>query len=274
VTTAVREAPHHRNSVCIKHFGCKLPECRARHNARRRAIAAGTLQPSRIFVDAAPVREHLAVLQEAKMTLTGIARLAGVAHTTVCCIVHGRRSSGRGLQHCTTPDIAAKILAIRPLTTVGTLRRIQALSAKGWPTSQVARHAGVSPRRAWEWRPDSTISVDSAEKIAVAYEELRHLTPEENGVEAWQASRARQRAVERRWPDIAYWDAHGGDIDDPHFTPEFGVTRREIVAQNANWVMRTTGLDRHATAERLGVHKSYIDHAFREYPQYALEQAA
>jgi hypothetical protein len=64
------------------------------------------------------------------------------------------------------------------------------------------------------------------------------------------------------------------DIDDPHFQPMYGLKRREIVAQDANWVMRTTGLTKAAAAERLGVDKSYIDHAFRDHPQYAVEAAA
>jgi hypothetical protein len=38
--------------------------------------------------------------------------------------------------------------------------------------------------------------------------------------------------------------------------------------------MRTTGLDRHAAAARLGVDKSYVDHAFRDHPEYAIEVAA
>jgi hypothetical protein len=38
--------------------------------------------------------------------------------------------------------------------------------------------------------------------------------------------------------------------------------------------MRTTGLDRATTAQRLGVHKSYLDHAFRDHPEYALDTAA
>jgi transposase len=34
--------------------------------------------------------------------------------------------------------------------------------------------------------------------------------------------------------------------------------------------MQHGGLDREAAAERLGVHKSYIDHALREHPATGL----
>ena len=86
--------PHHRNTVCVKLYGCQLPECRARHNERRRAIAAGMLPPARVLVDATPVRQHILDLQDAGMSLTCIARLAGVAHTTICTFINGRRLTG------------------------------------------------------------------------------------------------------------------------------------------------------------------------------------
>lgn len=274
MTTAVREAPHHRNTVCVLVYGCQLPDCRARFNARRRAIKAGTLQPSRILVDATPVREHILELQEARMSLTCIARLAGVAHTTVCGIVHGRPYDRRGRQHVATPEVAAKILAVRPLTAVGALRRTQACAAAGWPGRKVAARAGVSGRWIVELQPDTPILISTAEKIVNVYEELRLLTPEENGVLPGHARRARKRAEANRWPDFAYWDKHAEDIDDPYFEPMYGVTRREIVAQDASEVMRLNGLDRRAAAERLGISKAYIDHAFREFPQYAIGVAA
>jgi hypothetical protein len=60
-------------------------------------------------------------------------------------------------------------------------------------------------------------------------------------------------------------------IDDPDFEPLYGISRREIVAHDAGEVMRWCGLDRAAAAERLGVSKAYIDHAFADHPEYAFE---
>jgi hypothetical protein len=274
VTTAVREAPHHNNSVCVKWYACQLPDCRDRFNARRRALRAGTIQPARVLVDAEPVRQHIADLQEAGLSITCIARLAGVAHTTVGNFLRPRPSNRRGRQRNTTPETAAKILAVRPLTTVGTMRRIQALTAIGWPARKVAARAGVSARWIGDLRPEAVILISYAEKIVATYDELRHLKPENNGVHAGHANRARQRAKDNRWPDPKYWDQHADDIDDPHFQPLYGVTKRELVAQDAAWVMSTTGADRATTAARLGVHKSYLDHALRDHPEYALETAA
>lgn len=274
MTTTLPEAPHHDASTCVKWYNCQLPECRDRLNARRRAIRAGTIQPARVLVDAEPIRQHILDLQEAGLSANRIARLSGLSHTTICAFLRAKPSVGRGRKQQTTPETAEKILAVRPLTTAGTLRRIQALIAIGWTCRKIADRAGVSARRVIELRPTQVVNLVTAEKIAAAYEQLRYLNPEKNGVWPGHAKRSRERAEANRWPKPNYWDQHVDDIDDPFFEPLYGVTRREQIAQDANWIMRTTGLDKAATAERLGVHKSYLDHAFRDHPQYAVEVAA
>lgn len=266
--------PQHGDRACYLR-GCQRPECRDGRNARRRAIRAGTLQPSRTLIDATEVREHILDLQAAGHSPTSIAVLAGVAHTTVLNFLQPNRASRRGRKRYTTPQTAAKILAVRPLTAAGTLRRVQALVAIGWTVRKIAAEAGVSVRWIVDLRPDSTIIRSHARMIADAYGRLRNLSPEKNGVWPGHAQRSRERARANRWPTPDYWDQHADDLDDPYFEPLYGVTRREIVAQDANWLMRS-GLDRAAAAQRLGVSKSYLDHAFRDYPQYAyaLEVAA
>jgi hypothetical protein len=274
VTTADRQPPHHNNSNCVKWYACKLPECKARFNARRRALRAGTAQPARILIDAEPVRQHILDLQDAGLTPTGIAHLAGLAHTTVWSFLQAAPCRGRGRKRYTTPETAAKILAVRPLTAIGALRRIQALAAIGWTVRKVAERAGVSSRWTVDLRPDGSITPGHALKIARAYEELRHQIPEKHGVLAGHARRSRERAAANRWPGPQYWADRMDVIDDPHFQPEHGLTKREVIAREAHWLMQQGGLDREAAAERLGVHKSYIDHALREHPGTGLEVAA
>ena len=47
------------------------------------------------------------------------------------------------------------------------------------------------------------------------------------------------------------------------------------VDHRREWVLiRFSGLSRAAAAERLGVSKAYVEHAFRDHPQYAVEVAA
>ena len=274
MTTAVREAPHHRNTVCILLYNCQLPECRARFNERRRAIKAGIRKPDRILIDATPVREHILELCDAGMTLTCIARFAGVAHTTVCAFINGRPHDRRGRQRTATPEVAAKILAVRALTAVGSLRRIQALTAIGWTGRKIAERADVSAAWLFALQPESPILIVNAEKLAAAYEEIRRLKPERNGVLPGHAANSRRRAKDNRWAPPSYWADRMDVIDDPHFEPMYRVTKRMIVAQDASELMRYSGLDKEATAARLGIDKSYIEHAFRDHPEYAVEVAA
>lgn len=276
MTTVVRpEAPSHDTTTCVKWHNCRLPECRSRLNARRRALRAGTIQPSRTLIDAAPVMQHILDLQEAfGLSPTCIGRMAGVPHTTIWGFLQASPNRGRGRKRQTTPETAAKILGVQPLTTMGTLRRIHALIAIGWTARKIAERAGVSPRWIVELHAEVSITLGHATKIATAYEQLRHLAPEKNGVWAGHAKRSRKRAEDNRWPTVAYWADRMDVIDDPYFEPMYGVTRREIVAQDANELMRISGLDRATAAQRLGVSKAYIDHAFRDHPEYAVEVAA
>lgn len=272
---SAKEPPNHTTTTCVLNYGCQLPECRARFNARRRAIRAGTFQPT-ARVKAEPVRQHILDLMDAGLSATRIGRLAGVSHTCVLAFVQTRSYSYRGRKRDTTPEIARRILAVRPRTTIGTLRRIQALNAIGWPTRQIAARADVSNSWLCHLRPGTNhmVTLSNADKIDAVYAKLRRLKPEDNGVLPCHAERSRARAKANRWPTPKYWSRHPGDIDDPYFEPLYGITRGELIAQDAGWLMRTNGLDRAAAANRLGVDKSAVDRALRHHPQYDLEVAA
>jgi hypothetical protein len=272
VTTA--SAPHHDNTTCAQWYSCRLPACRDQRNARRRGIKAGTIQPARTLIDAAPIRQHILDLQAAGLTPTRIARLAGMSHTNITDFLHASPSQGRGRKRHTTPEVAEKILAVQPLTTVGTFRRIQALVAIGWPIRQIAARADVSARWIVSLRPETVVNLVTAKKIAAAYNELRDLNPEKNGVWPGHASRSRQRAKANRWPPPKYWADRMDDIDDPHFQPMYGVTRGELLAHDARELMRVSGLTCEQAAERLGVTKAHLYQELTRHPQPEQELAA
>ena len=160
----------------------------------------------------------------------------------------------------------------------GTRRRIQALVADGWPMRRLADHMGISPTYVGDLvrrtEKDHPIRSATAVKVAQAYENLRTRRPARHGIGAGRIRHMRRLAAERKWPTVGYWATRMDVIDDPHFQPDYGISRREIVAQDAGEVMRLCGLDREAAAQRLGVSKSYIEHALAEYPEYAIEVAA
>lgn len=283
MSTAVREAPHHNTLTCVTDYRCRRPDCVERYNVwkqnRLAAIADGTWQP---FIDATPVREHLLTLYAAGLTEHRVSVLTGIDWNTICLYTRPDIKHGRGMIRRTTPETQAKILAVRPepsmpgrVDPTGTRRRIQALSAIGWPLKELGPHIGIKPENVRRvLKRGKQVYGTTAQATVDAYNQLCNSRPRRYGVSDIGIARALRNAKVHGWAPPKYWDQHPGAIDDPHFEPMYRLTRREIVAQDANWIMTTVGLDRQGTADRLGVDKSYIDHAFREFPQYAVEVAA
>jgi hypothetical protein len=211
--------------------------------------------------------------------------MAGVGLNSLHPLFPNRSGRRRPIRHTVRKEIAEKVLAVTPDTATpgrvdptGTARRIQALVADGWPMRHLGHHFGFGNTYVHQIVQRAAdghlILTATALTVADGYERLKGEQPSEHGVRQRVINLARNHATSRRWPPSSYWAERMDAIDDPHFTPMYGVTRREIVAHDANEVMRLTGLNRRAAAERLGVSKAYIDHAFREFPQYAIGVAA
>jgi len=282
--TADRQPPHHDKLTCVKHYDCKRPECLDRYRAYQReryhGRVAGTWQP---LVDAEPVRQHILALQAADFTIVRISELAGLPFETVVGFVRAYGISGyrKARKRRCTSEVAAKILAITPETArpgvvdaTGTIRRIQALVAVGWPMEYLGPRVDLSARTTRALLHQTRVYGRTADAVARLFGDLKDAKPEKHGVERRIANRARAHGKRRNWAPPSYWVDRMDVIDDPHFEPMYGITRREIVAHDAGELMRVSGLDKVAAAERLGVSKSYIEHAFREHPQYAIGVAA
>jgi hypothetical protein len=270
--------------TCVKHYGCRLPECVERHRAYQRnryhSRTAGSWQP---LVDAEPVRQHILDLQAAGLTTLRISELSGLTFETVVGFVraYGRTRYRKARKRRCTPEVAAKILAIQPETATpgrvdatGTVRRLQALVACGWPMYHLGPRINISCRTVRAIVRQERVYGRTADAVARLYDELQDAKPEKHGIDRTSAVRARSYAKARQWAPVSYWATRMDVIDDPDFQPLYGVTRREIVAQDAHELIRYSGLDRQAAADRLGVSKAYVEHAFREFPQYAWEVAA
>jgi hypothetical protein len=281
-TTSRREPPNHDKLTCYTDYRCRRPECVARYNqqnlARIRAQRDGTWNR---LVDAEPVRQHLLSLEAENVGPGAVAYTTGLPIQTVLEFTRTRRDKRRGRRHRTTPEVAAKILAVTVdnhirgrVPAVGTHRRIQALAAAGWPLIHIAAHAGLGRPTISDLLRRQTVLADTAKAVAAAFEDLKAKKPERNGVDKVQAKRARDWAARNNWATLAYWNDRLDVIDDPHFEPLYGVSRREQIAQDASWVMRTTGVDKATAAARLGVSKAYVEHALRDHPEYAVEVAA
>jgi len=272
MTTAIRrEAPHHNTLTCYTVYKCRLPACTERkrlwQQEARRQQREGSWQP---LVDATPVRQHLLALREQGISPNRVAAAAGVDDAGLRALVPTATSKRRPSKHRVRPDIAQKVLAVtaaearaHTVDGTGTRRRIQALAAMGWPFCQVAEHMGLAGqyvgdlvRRTEDQRQ---VRADTADRVATAYERLRHLRPVRQGVKPHIVKYIRRKAAEQHWPTPKYWEQYPDAIDDPHFTPEYGLTRADLLAEEARWLIDTAGLNRTQVAERLGKDRTYID---------------
>jgi AraC-like DNA-binding protein len=275
------EPPNHDTLTCYSHYQCRKPACVARYQEwdrnRRAAVKAGQWQP---LVDATAVREHLLVLGDRGVTIHRAAELAGLSPRSLHPLFPPKTGRRRPVRHTVHAHVAEKVLAIDPdiaapakIDATGTIRRIQALVATGWPMLHVATHIGIAPtyvsaiiKRAAEDRP---VLSATAHKVAAAYEQLKDRNPAQHGIQPGQIKRAKAFAAANRWAPTHYWATHIDAIDDPHFEPQYGINKGQILADDARWLMSVSGLNRDQVAERLGITRSYLETTLRRYPDTA-----
>lgn len=288
MTETLREAPNHDTTTCFTKYKCRRPACVERYNAnereRNRLKKQGTYQR---FADAAPVREHVLQLIAAGATPHGIARQSGASDTTVRGLLP-RQSSRRHapLRHRILAENAAMLLALTPddviprfTPALGTVRRIQALVANGWPMIRLGAHVGLYPTYVGDLvdraaRGETRVRGTTALAVACGYDMVRDWKPTRHGINKAAAAYARDFARGRDWPPTRYWDQFPGALDDPHFLPEYGKPRLRVVAEEASWLMTVGRLDRALAAERLGVDRSYLDRALAAHPMPGMGVAA
>ncbi|MDN5768879.1 MAG: hypothetical protein L0H96_26040 [Humibacillus sp.] len=175
------------------------------------------------YVDAGPIRDHVAMLLAAGASKRAIADAAGISATAMTQLVH------RGQRH-TQRATAARLLAVRlediqrrptgrgfvPAT--GTRRRIQALQAIGHAARTIGSEAGVSAAvvhnltvQAGEW-----VSARNRDAILTAYDAL------------WaRPGSSKQTATMSRtkgWAPPLAWD--DDTIEDPAARPNHGRPTR------------------------------------------------
>lgn len=273
MTTARREAPHHRSLYCVKEFNCQRPECRARNaeysRRRYRQIGYGTWQP---LVDAEPVRQHIAALRDAGHSLPAIQKKARISAATLARLLYdGVNPRANRIR----TDVAARILTlpvtpapVTPNTTIdatGTRRRIQALVAMGWTYTALAPHLGFHPRRLTDLARAERVLASTAARIADRYRVVQTWNPAGHGVPAASQTMARNIAAREGWHGPLAWD----DIDDPDCQPETEhrpsraqASRPKVYADPAR-VARLTAAGKSAAqiAQEIGCHVRTVTRA-------------
>ena len=175
------------------------------------------------YVDPTPVRTHVHALQAAGLGERRIAELAGLHRTHITSVIHGR-SRTKPDQPSTkiSTRVAEAILAVpipgNPVAvaaagvridSTGTVRRLQALVALGYPAASLGERIGVSVSNTAHTLRATQVTVRRARQVAVLYEQLSHVPGE--------SKRARMRAQRQGWAPPLAWDED--TIDDPAASP-------------------------------------------------------
>lgn len=140
------------------------------------------------------------------------------------------RSNCRGTRHgtssaahnhgCTCPDAKAAEARRRKHTAlygsrhafvpaVGTIRRIRALQALGWPYAELADRLGTVTREVWRWTTYTQVRASTRDRVAALYDQLSATPGPSNA--------SRKRAARKGWAVPLLWE--GVNIDDPAARP-------------------------------------------------------
>src|SRR5918997_3254042 len=208
---------------------CRCPDCTAANTAASRTAARerlyGRWQP---YVDAGPVREHIAALRTAGIGVERIAHLAGLSVSHVRALAEHDHGDSRGTQRV-RPDTATRILGIgiddvsraphSRVDATGTRRRLQALIAIGWPAELLAAQLGRRPNSLHRSMTGESVTARTAQEVATLYEQLWPIRPPRmTGEQRAAADAAQAHAAAQGWLPPLAWD----DIDsDP--TPPVAI---------------------------------------------------
>lgn len=220
-----RHASRHEHGTrpAYVHDICRCRACTAANTAESnreyRERTAGRRQP---YVDAGPVRAHIQRLRRAGIGAGQIAELAGLAPSTVQCVIYPRPGAQR-----VRPGTARRIFAIQIDETnlaerslvdaTGTRRRLQSLVAAGFTVPWLAAQLHRTPPNLRRTMRSTHVTARTARQVRDLDDQIWETEPPTATKTQQAASRAaRAYAAERGWARRLAWD----DIDhDPDPEP-------------------------------------------------------
>lgn len=227
---------------------CARENCRGRSRAdSRTALRQGLCKKhyqlaERGYVDAEPVRARLELLHAAGCPWAHIAELADLSEHGLRLVREGQYDSVRKLTalRILTIPIPGRFSGDGYVSTVGTVRRLQALVAIGWSFDALAKMMGTHRNVLLSVLKRERVLARRAREIAELFTRL-HLTP-------GPSERARRHARDNGWVVPFAWDED--TIDDPSATPDLGGESTWMQAyEDLQWVCD----DDEQIAEAMGI---------------------
>jgi lambda repressor-like predicted transcriptional regulator len=217
----------HTNSCAhgTKVKGC--PGCqrawRSYDRRRRTMLAHGTWQHP---VPADQVQTHINTLRQQGMTLASLARAANLSQATV----RGATRRTQFIQGAIATAILAVAADTQPrvglVSSTGTIRRLQALVAYGYPVTTLAEIVDRSLQTVMRWMSPNqrAVTEDTATIVATLYDKLAAAPPPSPSA---ATNRARLRGKRLGWALPHMWD--DDTINDPTATPHTPAPDPDLV---------------------------------------------
>ena len=198
---------HVAHYACYRR-GCRRGECRTADRNYRKRYELRRLAGVPSHIPGPVVAAHLRTLTDSGHTLRGIANQAKVSERAIHYILNGQTNVLRAK--------ALAMLAVQPLTAAprvdptGTIRRIQALAAIGWPVVWTAEQTGYHYSYLFNIIAgrSHTVPRPVAQRFAALYREY--------SCRIGHSEHARAIARRNGWHSPLAWD----DIDNPDERPE------------------------------------------------------
>lgn len=127
------------------------------------------------------------------------------------------------------PHVALALLAVEPtldnmgdrvpVDGTGTRRRLQALVAKGWTQSELARRLHMDKANLPKTIASNLVHARTVRAVNALYDELWQADPTTHGIPAHLVEAARRKAATNGWAPVGAWD--DDTIDNPAAFPDW-----------------------------------------------------
>jgi plasmid maintenance system antidote protein VapI len=242
-----------------------------------RATAADLRQGIRSSVSAAEATAYALDLVHAGMSPMDIAERSGVSVTRVKDIIQGKCDQIYRVTEAAILGIEIPEDGWTPITdglanSVGTQRRLRALSVQGFPLSLMANELATTVRTVSEVRAGSRprVRISFMRAVTKLHDRLWDEDPLSFGIPGSSVTRAKQWAQAQGWYPTEAW----ADINDPDCEPVLKTPRYVVLTEDARELMEGQGYTIEQAADRLGVKRSAITNARTYYNRVKAKAAS
>lgn len=248
--------------------GCGCDPCRTAHYRYMARWRLDNHRGQRRRTDSEPARRHVQQLLDAGWLQQQIADAASLNHRIVGSLLAREYATISRRNEAAILGVSGPPPRQRDVDATGTMRRVRALIAIGWPIAQLAPRLGIHRDAVGVIARGERrqVRAETADRVAAAYHTLSR-TP-------GTSVRARRMAARRGWHGPTAWD--GGAIDDPTAEPEPAdddrpLTRDELGALRRAEIrhLAMLGESTHQIAKAVGLGEGYVRDILRDLREAA-----